>query len=161
MTTCQTDIRSEHRLSDEAATADFARRLGPMLRPGDTVLLSGPIGAGKTHLARSLIQPLLNRPEDIPSPTFTLVQTYDTSLGELWHADLYRLTDVHEIDELGLTDAFGSAICLVEWPDRLGELVPPDALDIALRTDPGDETLRMLRLSFSDPRWLPIAEALS
>lgn len=107
-------------LSDAEATADFARRLGQELQPGDTVLLSGPIGAGKTHFCRSLIQSRLMAAEDVPSPTFTLVQTYDSEAGEIWHADLYRLSDPAEVVELGLTDAFKSCICLVEWPDRLG-----------------------------------------
>ena len=74
------------------ATADLAARLGARLQPGDVLLLEGPIGAGKTHFARSLIQSLLTEPEDVPSPTFTLVQVYDTEKGEIWHADLYRLT---------------------------------------------------------------------
>jgi tRNA threonylcarbamoyl adenosine modification protein YjeE len=119
-------------LSDPDATAGFARRLAPRLRAGDTLLLDGPIGAGKTHFARALIAERLaasGRAEDIPSPTYTLVQTYDDGTVEIWHADLYRLTGPDEAVELGLSDAFGSAICLVEWPDRLD---PADAAD-ALR----------------------------
>ena len=85
------------------ATARLAERLGALLHPGDCLLLDGPIGAGKTHFARALIQSLMDVPEDVPSPTFTLVQTYDTGAGELWHADLYRLSSPDEIEELGLT----------------------------------------------------------
>jgi tRNA threonylcarbamoyladenosine biosynthesis protein TsaE len=118
-------------LPDEDATADLGRTLAGLLRAGDTVLLSGPIGAGKTHLARALIRTATGE-QDIPSPTFTLVQTYHSPLGDLWHADLYRLTHPDQVQELGLTDAMGSAIVLVEWPDRLGPLAPPDALHIAL-----------------------------
>ncbi|MEM9636621.1 MAG: tRNA (adenosine(37)-N6)-threonylcarbamoyltransferase complex ATPase subunit type 1 TsaE [Pseudomonadota bacterium] len=134
------------------ATAEAAAALGRMLTAGDTVLLSGPVGAGKTHFARHLIRALLITPEDIPSPTFTLVQTYDTRLGPVWHADLYRIATVDEIEELGLGEAFETAICLVEWPDRLGELRPDDALDIWLG-DGGSEDSRTLTAHWDDPRW--------
>ena len=117
-------------LQDPADTARFAAELGAHLAPGDCVLLHGPIGAGKTHFARHLIQSLQVIPEDVPSPTYTLVQTYDTTRGELWHADLYRLTTLDEIEELGLSEAFETAMCLVEWPDRLGEMVPKSALHV-------------------------------
>ncbi|MCR9127370.1 MAG: tRNA (adenosine(37)-N6)-threonylcarbamoyltransferase complex ATPase subunit type 1 TsaE [Rhodobacteraceae bacterium] len=149
-----------HSLS-EAETADLARRLGLCLLAGDTVLLSGPIGAGKTHFARALIGSLLRVPEDVPSPTFTLVQTYDTRMGELWHADLYRLTDTAEIDELGLIDAFGTAICLIEWPDRLGDLAPDDALTVTLSPDPDDAGARHIGLQAVDARWPHLLEALT
>lgn len=116
-------------LPDEDATARFAARLAAIVEPGDTLLLSGPIGAGKTAFARALIRAAAQNPaEDVPSPTFTLVQTYPTPRGEIWHADLYRLSHPDEAVELGLADAFETAICLVEWPDRLGELAPPTAL---------------------------------
>jgi len=124
------------------ATAALARAIAPFLRAGDIILLDGPIGAGKTHFARSLIRALqgLGSVEDIPSPTFTLVQTYDTQAGEVWHADLYRLTDVGEVYELGLDDAFETAICLIEWPDRLGRTQPSGAL--TLRLTPGADDTR-------------------
>ncbi len=137
-------------------TARFARALGGVVQAGDTILLSGDVGSGKTHFARSLIQSLLSVPEDVPSPTFTLVQTYDTVVGTLWHADLYRLTSSIEIEELGLGDAFDSAICLVEWPDRLGRLRPDDALDLMLETT-GDDT-RQLQVRWTDPKWTPKLE---
>lgn len=137
-------------------TAQFARALGRVVEPGDTILLSGDVGSGKTHFARSLIQSLLTVAEDVPSPTFTLVQTYDTTAGSLWHADLYRLTSSVEIEELGLIDAFDSALCLVEWPDRLGRLRPTDALDLTLQTT-GDDT-RQLHVAWSDPKWTPKLE---
>jgi tRNA threonylcarbamoyladenosine biosynthesis protein TsaE len=137
--------------SDE--TANFAQRLGAQLAVGDTVLLTGDVGAGKTHFARALIQSLLAVPEDVPSPTFTLVQIYDAASGnEIWHADLYRLSDPSETEELGLTDAMDNAICLIEWPDRLADLRPQDALDITLAaTDVEDH--RTLTATWSASRW--------
>ena len=109
---------------------NFARELGAVLALRDIVLLRGDIGAGKSFIARAVIQSLQEQPEDIPSPTFTLVQTYETSVGEVWHADLYRLSSVGEVEELGLFEAFDSAICLIEWPDILGSLIPRKALQI-------------------------------
>lgn len=139
-------------LSSPEETAQLARELAPRLAPGDVLLLHGPIGAGKTHFARSLIQALMEVPEDVPSPTFTLVQTYDTTAGELWHVDLYRLSHPEEVIELGLTDAFETAICLVEWPDRLGDLAPPDALNLTLALGDEDDT-RLLTLAPTARKW--------
>lgn len=119
-------------LPDEAATTRLGEWLGPLLRPGDVMLLDGGLGAGKTHLARALIRTRLAQAEDIPSPTFTLVQTYEGDTTEIWHADLYRLSHPDEVVELGLEAAFEQAICLVEWPDRLGSLTPGNALRLTL-----------------------------
>lgn len=122
-------------LPDPGATAALGRWLAERLGAGDVLLLQGPIGAGKTHLARALIQHRLaadDRMEDVPSPTFTLVQVYDTAEGEIWHADLYRLSHPQEVVELGLDEAFATALCLIEWPDRLGSLTPPQALTLTL-----------------------------
>jgi tRNA threonylcarbamoyladenosine biosynthesis protein TsaE len=135
-------------LPSPEATETLARRLAPCLGAGDVLLLEGEIGAGKTHFARALIRALLERArapeEDIPSPTFTLVQTYVAGALEIWHADLYRLSDPQEIEELGLIAAFDMSLCIVEWPDRLGPLAPPDALRIALRLPPGAPDERRL-----------------
>ncbi|WP_426032376.1 tRNA (adenosine(37)-N6)-threonylcarbamoyltransferase complex ATPase subunit type 1 TsaE [Cypionkella sp. TWP1-2-1b2] len=120
-------------LPSEEDTAELGRWLASRLVAGDAVLLEGPIGAGKSHLARALIRARLGRMEDVPSPTFTLVQTYLADV-EIWHADLYRLSHPDEVAELGLEDAFSQAICLVEWPDRLGHLTPAHAVRIALST---------------------------
>ncbi len=123
-------------LSSPEETAALAARFAERLMPGDVLLLAGPIGAGKTAFARALIQARLGRAEDVPSPTFTLVQTYEAPANvtdpacEIWHADLYRLSGPDEAVELGLEDAFSTAICLVEWPDRLAELAPEDALTL-------------------------------
>jgi tRNA threonylcarbamoyladenosine biosynthesis protein TsaE len=139
-------------LADPDQTCALARALAPRLDPGDVLLLSGQIGAGKSHFARCLILASLDTPEDVPSPTYTLVQSYPGRRGEIWHADLYRLTDISEIEELGLIDAFSDAICLVEWPDRLGDLAPGSALYLQLEAPAPDDT-RVLSLSWSDPSW--------
>jgi len=125
--------------------------IGGLLRPGDVLLLEGEIGAGKTHFARSLIQSQMDTPEDVPSPTFTLVQTYDTGTGEIWHSDLYRLTDVSEVMELGLDEAMERAICLIEWPDRLGPDTPDTALH--LRFDTLSDSARRITLSWAQGDW--------
>lgn len=121
-------LRRLYRTHSADDTGALARRIGARLRAGHVVLLTGPVGAGKTHFARSLIHSLLLDPEDVPSPTFTLVQTYAAQTAEIWHADLYRLSGPDEVVELGLDEAFDTAICLIEWPDRLGDLTPDDAL---------------------------------
>ena len=123
-------------LPNEAEMATFAASFVPVLRAGDTLLLSGQIGAGKSAFARGFIRAKLGRMEDVPSPTFTLVQTYDAAETEIWHCDLYRLTHPDEALELGLEDAFETAICLVEWPDRLGDAAPEGALHLAFEAGP-------------------------
>ena len=120
-------------LPDPEATEALGRRLSALALPGDAILLEGPIGAGKSSLARAFIRARLGREEEVPSPTFTLVQVYEAEGAEIWHADLYRLTHPDEVWELGLDDAFRSAISLVEWPDRLGAHVPRNALRIRLQ----------------------------
>lgn len=136
--------------ADAALTAAFARALAPELGAGDTLLLDGPVGAGKSHFARALIRARLANPaEDVPSPTFTLVQTYD-STPPIWHADLYRLTDASEIDELGLTDALPDSIALIEWPDRMDAV--PGALTLRLSNDP-DPDLRRIEIIGDPARW--------
>jgi tRNA threonylcarbamoyladenosine biosynthesis protein TsaE len=118
-------------LPDAAATDRLGAWFAEHLQAGDCLLLSGPIGAGKSHLSRALIRARLGRFEDVPSPTFTLVQTYLADV-EIWHADLYRLSHPDEVLELGLDEAFSNAICLIEWPDRLGKLAPKGAISIDL-----------------------------
>ncbi|WP_251364769.1 tRNA (adenosine(37)-N6)-threonylcarbamoyltransferase complex ATPase subunit type 1 TsaE [Falsiruegeria litorea] len=141
-------------------TTDLAAKLGARLTPGDCLLLVGEIGSGKTHFARSLIQTVMDHPEDVPSPTFTLVQIYDTQLGEIWHSDLYRLSDISEIEELGLSEALENAVCLIEWPDRMGPLTPANALTLAFAADlPGDDQ-RSLTLSWTDSKWPSLLETL-
>ena len=127
-------------LADEAATERLAAAMAPLLRAGDVVALSGDLGAGKTVLARALIRALTSDPdEEVPSPTFTLVQRYDSAAATVWHFDLYRLNGADEVVELGWDEAAADGIALVEWPDRLGPLLPAERLDIRLATA-GDET---------------------
>lgn len=151
-------------LTSPEATSRLAADLSERLGPGDILCLDGDLGAGKTHFARAMIQHLQardGRVEDVPSPTFTLVQTYEAAGQEIWHADLYRLGDPQEVDELGLTDAFDTAICLVEWPDRLGDEIPARALWLSLRMVPGQENARALTLSSAQPRlWADRLRAL-
>lgn len=119
-------------LPDAAATEGLGARLGARLAPGDVVCLSGGLGAGKTTLARGAISAWTGKQEEAPSPTYTLVQTYDGPRGELWHVDLYRLKRADDAWELGLEDAFADAACLIEWPERLEGALPRDRLDIKL-----------------------------
>lgn len=129
-------------LDNETATARLGAWLSEHLNEGDCVLLSGPIGAGKSHLARAFIWARLGRMEDVPSPTFTLVQTYNADV-EIWHADLYRLSHPDDVIELGLEQAFQTAICLIEWPDRLGDLAPKNAIRIDFSTTGDGRQLRV------------------
>ncbi|MBT8457646.1 MAG: tRNA (adenosine(37)-N6)-threonylcarbamoyltransferase complex ATPase subunit type 1 TsaE [Rhodobacteraceae bacterium] len=134
-------------LTSPAATDALAQAFAPVLQPGDTLLLQGSIGAGKTHFARALIKKRLRRigvDEDVPSPTFTLVQTYWDGETEIWHTDLYRLADGADTQELGLDDALEAAICLVEWPERLGDVAPVNALWLEFTTL--DEHARRLEI---------------
>ncbi len=126
-------------LPDLAATEALAARLAPMLRPGDAVLLNGPLGAGKSALARALLRAANGDPAlEVPSPTFTLVQSYDLPAGPAHHFDLYRLSGPEGLAELGWEEA-REGIVLVEWPERLGMLAPPDALRIHLTPGAAEE----------------------
>lgn len=119
-------------LPDIAATHALAARLAALARPGDAILLEGPLGAGKSEFARAFLRALAANPTlEVPSPTFTLVQTYDTRKGAVHHFDLWRLDGPAALAELGWDD-MDADIRLVEWPDRLGPLTPPDALTIRL-----------------------------
>jgi len=119
-------------LADQAATERLGARLAPLLGPGDLLTLTGDLGAGKTCLARALIRALTGPDQEVPSPTFTLVQTYDSPAATLWHFDLYRLGGPDEVIELGWEEALGEGISLVEWPERLGTLLPADHLALTL-----------------------------
>lgn len=133
-------------LPDLPATHAFAARLARVLRAGDAVLLEGPLGAGKSELARAVLRAAAGDPAlEVPSPTFTLVQSYDVLTGQAHHFDLYRLDGPAGLDELGWDEAL-EGIVLVEWPDRLGALAPVDALRIALEPGRADDA-RIARLT--------------
>jgi tRNA threonylcarbamoyladenosine biosynthesis protein TsaE len=118
-------------LADLAATDELAARIARLARSGDLILLQGGLGSGKTAFARGFLRALGVR-EEVPSPTFTLVQAYETDKGPVWHFDLYRLQQPEEAVELGFDEARANGIVLVEWPDRLGPHVPEDALTLTL-----------------------------
>jgi len=120
-------------LPTEAATGALGARLAPVLRPGDVIALSGPLGAGKTALARALIAVLTGK-DDAPSPTFTLVETYETPDFPLHHFDLYRLEKAEDVWELGFEDALDGVV-MIEWPERIERLLPASALFIRLSMD--------------------------
>lgn len=117
-------------LPSESDTVNLATKFAQVLVSGDTILLSGDIGAGKSAFSRALIRAKAGAEIDVPSPTYTLVQTYDVGGDEVWHCDLYRLTSPEEAFELGLDEAFETAICLIEWPDRLGNFAPAHGLSL-------------------------------
>ena len=124
---------------------DLGARIARALRIGDTVCLYGPLGAGKTTLARGLIRALTTPEEEVPSPTFTLVQTYDGLHFTLTHFDLYRLARPEEAFELGLDEALDDGAAVIEWPERLGGALPANRLDIELSAPP--EGGRVARLT--------------
>ncbi|MAS43649.1 MAG: tRNA (adenosine(37)-N6)-threonylcarbamoyltransferase complex ATPase subunit type 1 TsaE [Rhodobacteraceae bacterium] len=150
-------------LPDAEATDAAGRALAATLNAGDAVMLRGDLGAGKSALARAAITALLaedGREEDIPSPSFTLVQVYETARGEVWHADLHRLSGPDAVIELGLEDAFEDAVCFVEWPDRLGDATPPRRLDLALEFEPGGEG-RLMEVRARGAGWEAALAALT
>ncbi|PWS38887.1 tRNA (adenosine(37)-N6)-threonylcarbamoyltransferase complex ATPase subunit type 1 TsaE [Falsiroseomonas bella] len=126
-------------LPDAAATEALAARLAARARPGDAILLEGPLGAGKSTLARAFLRAASGDPGlEVPSPTFTLVQGYELPIGAAHHFDLWRLDGPADLAELGWEEA-REGIVLVEWPDRLGPLAPADALTIALTPGAAEE----------------------
>ena len=122
-------------LSNADATTALGARIASHLRAGDAVCLFGDLGAGKSTLARGLIRAVTSADEEVPSPTFTLVQTYDAAGLQIAHFDLYRLTDAAEAYEIGLEDALDDGCAIIEWPERLEGDLPPDRLDIELSVD--------------------------
>jgi tRNA threonylcarbamoyladenosine biosynthesis protein TsaE len=125
-------------LPDAAASERLGARLAPLLRTRDVVALQGDLGAGKTTLARGLLRALAGDPEmDVPSPTFTLVEVYEFPALTVWHFDLYRLKEAEDAWELGLEQALGEAVSLIEWPERLGPLLPANRLEVRLQASNG------------------------
>jgi tRNA threonylcarbamoyladenosine biosynthesis protein TsaE len=125
----------EFRLEDEAATARLGAALAAELEAGEAICLTGPLGAGKSTLARALVRALTTPTEDVPSPTFTLVQFYEGPRLKIAHFDLYRLTSPDEAFEIGLDEALEDGAAVIEWPERLEGQLPPDRLDIDIGID--------------------------
>jgi tRNA threonylcarbamoyladenosine biosynthesis protein TsaE len=133
------------RLPDADATARLGAAIAKALRPGDAVCLYGPLGAGKSSLARGLIRTLTSPDEEVPSPTFTLVQTYEAGAMTIAHFDLYRLVRASEIEELGLDEALDDGVAVIEWPERLEGRLPPDRLDVVITSDGDGRTAHLTR----------------
>jgi tRNA threonylcarbamoyladenosine biosynthesis protein TsaE len=141
-------------LEDEDATAAFGARLAKVARSGDVISLSGPLGVGKTALARGFIA-ALGHERDVPSPSFAIVQPYDELEPPVWHVDLYRIEQPSEIDELGL-DSAADAVLLVEWPERADAKAWPEALALSLDfTRDGDRILTAKVPPSWEGRWPP------
>lgn len=130
--------------NSEQQTAEIAAHLATQAKAGDVFLLEGTLGAGKSVFARAFVRALCGEKTEVPSPTFTLVQQYDSPKGPLWHFDLYRLSDPDEIHDLGWEEALSGGILLVEWPERLGANRPPAARYI--RIEPLNETCRRIEI---------------
>lgn len=113
-------------------TINAAQQCANMAKKGDIITLSGPMGAGKSEFARGFICHLMGADIEVPSPTFTLVQTYDSPTNMIWHFDLYRLENAEEIYEIGWEDALNEGIMLIEWPERLGHLMPARRTEIII-----------------------------
>ena len=141
-------------LADEDATRMIGARLAGVLRQGDVVTLSGPLGAGKTALARELLR-ALGEEGEVPSPSFALVQPYDALRLPVWHADLYRIEHPDELAELGLDEVLATGALLVEWPERAPGAWP-DALALSLQSLAGDaRRLTAIVPASWEGRWPP------
>ena len=142
-------------LKDERATLALGRKLAPLLRAGDVVTLSGALSAGKTTLVRGLLGALGHRGE-VPSPSFALVQPYETLTPPVWHVDLYRIENPSDLDELGLEDIREEGVLVVEWPGHAGSDMWPDALALSLEViDNGSRALTARVPASWEGRWPP------
>ena len=146
-------------LADQAETAALARLLAERARPGEVLALAGALGSGKTTLARAFIRALTSADEEVPSPTFTLLQSYDGATGPIHHFDLYRLKTPDEALELGLDDALADGITLIEWPERLGSMLPPDHLSVTLAAGEGPDGRRVMLAG--PPAWTTRLEEIA
>jgi tRNA threonylcarbamoyl adenosine modification protein YjeE len=134
--------------SSEKDTVRIAENLAKQLKGGEILCLHGDLGAGKTVFARALIRALTGDPElEVPSPTFTLVQTYPDGRFPVWHFDLYRLKDPEEIYEIGWEEALSGGVVIVEWPQRLGSHIPARRMDIHLSAVKNKPESRDIRIS--------------
>lgn len=128
-------------LKDEAATLAFGRKLSKALRAGDVITLTGQLSAGKTTLVRGLLQ-ALGHVGEVPSPSFAIVQPYESLEPPVWHVDLYRIEDPSDLDELGLEDIRVDGVLIIEWPEHGNAAVWPEALALSLNV--GDDGARAL-----------------
>ncbi len=122
----------------------LARDIAKQLRPMSVICLRGDLGAGKTTFTKYLIESLLDCKQEITSPTFNLVHTYDTKVGKVWHFDLYRLKDADEVYELGIEDAFSAGITIIEWPEIIEDLLPDNVINISLEFAEGGNSRNIL-----------------
>ena len=139
------DTHTDIDIADEAATEALAVRIAEISGAGDLIALHGNLGVGKTVFARAFIRSRTGPDEEVPSPTFTLVQSYDCDPAPIYHFDLYRVNQPDEILELGFEDAMADGTVLVEWPERLGPYMPRDRLDIEIRqgSRPNSRSIRL------------------
>lgn len=149
------------RLASEATTKHLAGLCANGARPGDCFLLEGPLGSGKSAFARAFIRYLNGPNTEVPSPTFTLVQPYETPAGELWHADLYRLSGPDDVEETGLLDALPGIVALIEWPDRLGAETPMRYVRITLVPVADSDTARQAEIRVEGEGWEWLQGALA
>lgn len=124
---------------------DFASEFASTLKIGDIICLTGDLGAGKTEFVRKVIQVLSSKDIVVPSPTFTLVQEYETKIGPIFHYDLYRLESPEEILELGIEEAYGQGISFIEWPNRLGPYLPNNRIDIDIKIASNEQRVVSVR----------------
>lgn len=144
-------------LPDLAATQALARRIAPHLRAGHVIALEGGLGAGKTTFARALVSALMGQPTDVPSPTYTLVQTYEGPDFPIYHFDLYRLDDSADLDELGWEDTL-DGLALIEWPGKAGDRLPAWRMTISLEIV-GEG--RRATLEWTGEDWQDLAHAIA
>lgn len=137
------DLEISFPLPDEAASLSLGQRLADLVRVGDVIALFGDLGAGKTTLARALIQAQTQPNQDVPSPTYTLVQTYEGRSAPIWHFDMYRLEAPEEVHELGFEETV-DGVALIEWPEKMGTHLPRKRLEIWLSSDDGGRIARLV-----------------
>jgi len=136
-------MQLKYPLPNEAETARIAQKLSKLVQKGDVVALHGDLGAGKTTFSKALIRYLVGLPNlEVPSPTFTLVQTYESSRFPIWHFDMYRLDDPSEIDELGFEETI-DGLAIIEWPEKMGETLPTYRIDIKISFENNKRTMTL------------------
>jgi tRNA threonylcarbamoyl adenosine modification protein YjeE len=148
-------------LVDLAATHRLGARIAGRLAPGSVVLLQGDLGSGKSELARAVIRTLAGEPIQVPSPTFTLLQTYALPALEVGHADLYRLVEPGEVAELALEESWCQGALLVEWPERAPAFWPDERLTVTLSAQPGDPPSRRMAHLVATGRWSELLPGLA